>query len=46
VLNNLVGTFEQRHDETHLPIVARLRGAVPGIRDQVGARRRWLAGWN
>ena len=46
VLNNLVGTFEQRHDEAHLPIVARLRGAVPGIRDEVGARRRWLAGWN
>jgi regulator of sirC expression with transglutaminase-like and TPR domain len=46
VLNNLVATFEQRQDEAHLPIVARLRAAVPGIRDEVGARRRWLAGWN
>ena len=46
VLNNLAATFEQREDEARLPILARLRSAVPGIGDQVGARRRWLAGWN
>ena len=46
VLNNLASTLEQRDDEARLPILARLRGAVPGIRDEVGKRRRWLAGWN
>jgi len=46
VLNNLTATFEQRDDEARLPILARLRSAIPGIGDQVGARRRWLAGWN
>lgn len=46
VLNNLQSTLEQRGDEARLPILARLRGVVPAIHDQVGARRRWLAGWN
>ena len=46
VLNNLQATLEQREDEARLPILARLRGAMPELGDELGTRRRWLAGWN
>ena len=46
VLNNLRATLEQRDDEARLPILASLRGSMPELRDEVGARRRWFAGWN